>query len=289
MEKTRVLMVCIIALYASGCQTTGQSPAEQPEQKQQPEQPQPQQKQAQGESQAGAPAGEEPSASKEPSANKEQSSAEPNQQQKETAVIDKAKEAEVLSQALSAFDQAARKPSAETPPSSETTGQADEGMSTASAQNQGATAPIPAGAQTKSEKIADLDRQLDSSYADFDGIILREREYIKAKENARGSATENLEDDKASLANKSTRMGGDQSEQKTDTDSGGRSAVIDGGQQPYVASAVSVPPPDIPSGTDDDVVARQLREAALKEPDPELREKLWDEYRKYKKLPPRQK
>ena len=27
--------------------------------------------------------------------------------------------------------------------------------------------------------------------------------------------------------------------------------------------------------------ARQLREAAMREPDPELREKLWDEYRNY--------
>lgn len=42
-------------------------------------------------------------------------------------------------------------------------------------------------------------------------------------------------------------------------------------------------PADIPDGSDDDVVARQLREAAMKETDPVLREKLWDEYRKYKK------
>ena len=42
-------------------------------------------------------------------------------------------------------------------------------------------------------------------------------------------------------------------------------------------------PKDIPDGSDDDIVARQLREAAMKEQDPELRKKLWDEYRKYKK------
>jgi hypothetical protein len=30
------------------------------------------------------------------------------------------------------------------------------------------------------------------------------------------------------------------------------------------------------------VVARQLREAAEKETDPELKKKLWEEYRKYK-------
>jgi hypothetical protein len=41
-------------------------------------------------------------------------------------------------------------------------------------------------------------------------------------------------------------------------------------------------PADIPDGRDDDVVARQLREAAENEQDPELREKLWDEYRRYK-------
>lgn len=45
-------------------------------------------------------------------------------------------------------------------------------------------------------------------------------------------------------------------------------------------------PPDIPDGKDDDIVARQLREAAESEQDPELREKLWDEYRKYKKRTP---
>ena len=39
---------------------------------------------------------------------------------------------------------------------------------------------------------------------------------------------------------------------------------------------------EIPSGDDDDVIARQLREAAEAETDPELKEKLWEEYRKYK-------
>jgi hypothetical protein len=30
------------------------------------------------------------------------------------------------------------------------------------------------------------------------------------------------------------------------------------------------------------VIARQLREAAMREADPEVRERLWEEYRKYK-------
>ncbi len=37
------------------------------------------------------------------------------------------------------------------------------------------------------------------------------------------------------------------------------------------------------SGDDDDIVARQLREAAEKETDPELKEKLWQEYEEYKR------
>ena len=41
-------------------------------------------------------------------------------------------------------------------------------------------------------------------------------------------------------------------------------------------------PDDIEVIIDDDIVAKQLREAALAEDDPELRERLWDEYRKYK-------
>ena len=42
-------------------------------------------------------------------------------------------------------------------------------------------------------------------------------------------------------------------------------------------------PDDIGDGSDDDVVARQIREAAMNEEDPVLREKLWAEYRNYKK------
>jgi hypothetical protein len=33
---------------------------------------------------------------------------------------------------------------------------------------------------------------------------------------------------------------------------------------------------------DDDIISRQLREAAEKETDPELKAKLWTEYRRYK-------
>ncbi|MEE2783422.1 MAG: hypothetical protein VYE04_08680 [Pseudomonadota bacterium] len=60
-----------------------------------------------------------------------------------------------------------------------------------------------------------------------------------------------------------------------------------------VARTVPLPPPprrgsenipdDLPDAKDDDIIARQLREAAMQETDPDLKEKLWEEYRKYKK------
>ena len=41
-------------------------------------------------------------------------------------------------------------------------------------------------------------------------------------------------------------------------------------------------PEDIDDGQGDDIVLRQIREAALQERDPVLREKLWNEYRRIK-------
>ena len=52
--------------------------------------------------------------------------------------------------------------------------------------------------------------------------------------------------------------------------------------QPPVARIPERIPPDRPDARDDDVVARQLREAAMAEKDPELRESLWEEYERYK-------
>ncbi len=56
----------------------------------------------------------------------------------------------------------------------------------------------------------------------------------------------------------------------------GRPPISDGEQKGTFS-----PPEGTTSGRDDDVVARQLREAAMAELDPELREALWGEYRNY--------
>ena len=55
----------------------------------------------------------------------------------------------------------------------------------------------------------------------------------------------------------------------------------DAGQVAAANTPESIPD-DIPSPQGDDIVAQQLREAAAAETNPELKAKLWDEYKKYK-------
>jgi hypothetical protein len=71
---------------------------------------------------------------------------------------------------------------------------------------------------------------------------------------------------------------GNSSASATSGGAAGRSGGASGG-----GSGPATVPGDISDGSDDDIVARQLREAAMKEKDAVLREKLWQEYRDYKK------
>ncbi len=146
------------------------------------------------------------------------------------------------------------------------------------------------GASTRSEQVAELDQKLDRSMGDFDGMILSEREYIQTRGARAGSereveaaATGPLFDDVLNGQRDSSLP----SPQTAEASSSGTASmpVVNSKQRQgdYAkANAVFTPPADIPSGNDDDVVARQIREAAMQEPDPALREKLWQEYRKYK-------
>ncbi|MXY55161.1 MAG: hypothetical protein F4029_12575 [Gammaproteobacteria bacterium] len=70
---------------------------------------------------------------------------------------------------------------------------------------------------------------------------------------------------------------------KVASDPQGNAAPAPPRAEPEIPQAPAAPlPPDQPDARDDDVVARQLREAAMAETDPELREQLWEEYRRYK-------
>ena len=136
------------------------------------------------------------------------------------------------------------------------------------------------GPLTAAEQVAILDRQLEESTRDFDGIIYDEEQ--RQREAAR---------DRAAQTAQTTASPSETSEGEEPSFGGGvasaGSGSVGGGiggrsGAPPADGAKYPPPPDIPNGNDDDVVARQLREAAMREPDPDVRDKLWAEYRKYK-------
>jgi hypothetical protein len=151
-------------------------------------------------------------------------------------------------------------------------------------------------------ELEKLNRELNASLARFDGAMLgeRERNQARAEESGGGRAgasSAGLEDgaaaggagseDDASYGTPMPAHGGGGAEgTAADSSSGSGMSTAGGGSGrkgdfEHTASNSANVPADIPDGSDDDVVARQIREAAMKEKDPELREKLWDEYRKY--------
>ncbi|MEX2333649.1 MAG: hypothetical protein WD600_05285 [Pseudohongiella sp.] len=160
------------------------------------------------------------------------------------------------------------------------------------------SSPGGVGVMTASQRVAVLDGQLGGAYGDFDGLILAERSRAQRRANEVG-------DDPAGLYEEDGGQGGDGrgalpgvTAVQTAGASGGQSFPGGDGQGPQAGgSGGSVGgvnggpageqretfpvPDDIPPGGGDDVVARQIREAALREADPELREALWDEYRRY--------
>ncbi len=135
-------------------------------------------------------------------------------------------------------------------------------------------------AATAAERSATLEQDLKAKLAEFDELMRKAREEAE-REQASGGAMAGA-------------MGGSgaRREVSSETGAGGRSARSSGlGNTPDTSGtnqagiyrpAPGPVPADVPDARDDDIVARQLREAATRETDPALREKLWQEYRKYK-------
>ena len=81
-----------------------------------------------------------------------------------------------------------------------------------------------------------------------------------------------------SEASSGSSGGGGAGAQQGDREAGASSA---GGAEEGGEEIIPIPD-DVGDGRNDDIVLRQIREAALNESDPVLREKLWDEYRRIK-------
>lgn len=146
------------------------------------------------------------------------------------------------------------------------------------------------------EEIAALDASLAESLGDFDEMLLAEEQKAAARQPRRSASGgdgghggqagtgegDGLEGeaDRTSQSGQGqeSRQGGEvsTSQSSTETSGGGRGGEGSGQRGSTGQSGQDG------LKTDDDIVARQLREAAEKETDPELKKKLWEEYRKYK-------
>lgn len=150
---------------------------------------------------------------------------------------------------------------------------------------------INIGAMTEAERVAVLEQDLDGKLAKFDDLMRRAREDAERDRAAAGGGANaggggryaGAPDGQG--AREAPPQNGRGAGGQADTSSGrGHTPdlVGSGGEGEFKYAGGSVPN-DIQNERDDDIVARQLREAATSESDPVLREKLWDEYRKYKR------
>ena len=164
----------------------------------------------------------------------------------------------------------------------------------------------PSGAmapEKEAGELGSLDRTLSDSLSEFDQMLLKEMDEIRAKSESRMST---LAQEAASAAQRigeqgeeaggtsgepASSEGGEKGGQKgSEGESGGSYENVPTTEGPVAGGAsaggsASGQQAKRPSGSDqdDDIVARQLREAAEKETDPELKKKLWKEYEDYKK------
>ena len=172
--------------------------------------------------------------------------------------------------------------------------------------------PPPAAPLAGEERgtVEPLDGELQESLSVFDELLLKEMEEIrtrsenKSRERADGTAASGSGAEGADAGSSSDEAASGESAQEAGTDESGTERGEGKGEVEQGGSYSKVPvtdkrgapsrsekdrgtgersdqPPE--SAQDDDIVARQLREAAEKETDPELKKKLWKEYEDYKK------
>jgi hypothetical protein len=161
-------------------------------------------------------------------------------------------------------------------------------------------------ARTEAEEVAALDAKLGESLSTFDELLLDEARKARIRERREGGGNggagsgggdaggaRGSRGARGETGAPGTRGAGGEPGPAGAPDSGNDGAqgpVSEqgspggrvGGDRPGTPGGGGVTPPDVGNGSDDDIVARQIRRAAEAEPDPELRKKLWDEYRKYK-------
>ncbi len=156
-------------------------------------------------------------------------------------------------------------------------------------------------AKTSEERIRELDRRLLEELGKFDDILAREQGKITYSRqlpppadsgenmpyNQDGIHAKGQEGDEAGNPQKHAQIGQEakdsneiKGEKATSWENEERQDQEQPGLKGKRRGVKTQAGPAI--SKDDDIVARQIREAAEREQDPELRKKLWEEYRKYK-------
>lgn len=196
---------------------------------------------------------------------------------------------------------------AQSPPSEASEQQAQSQSGEAQAEpasaSQGEAAKTPPGsqagapaagavAQTRAERARALDGEFDRSLGDFDERLAREQGELQGMEDKQASANQQRARQDGGQAGGGQPGSGEGQISRAPAPlppvTGGGLLPEEGTRRrgpgsPGDRASLPPVPDDVPSGQNDDVVARQLREAAENETDPALREKLWDEYRQYKR------
>lgn len=146
--------------------------------------------------------------------------------------------------------------------------------STGSAKGKAGRAPSPSGASTADERVASLDGELRASLDEFDEKLLKDQK-VQAEQREAAAAG-------AGLGGSGFEAGSTAAAGAGGAGEGGGAAGLSSAPELDGATREARTPENVGDGHDDDVVARQLREAAQREQNPALREKIWEEYRQYK-------
>jgi hypothetical protein len=181
---------------------------------------------------------------------------------------------------------------------SATNGAAAGSAATQTAAGAGAGAGNGPG-QTSDERRAAIDKQLNDSLGSFDAQLRTEQQQVSKEHDTRQAAKSGSASTEQGTNGKSGEPGsaspegpGGDADKEGHPRRGGLSKPRDHSGDLKSEKATKKPDDnagngatarEIPDGSDDDVVARRLRQAAEQETDPELKDRLWQEYIDYKK------
>lgn len=150
---------------------------------------------------------------------------------------------------------------------------------------------------TMNEQIESLDDELINSLGTFDEMLLKEEEIIalqSRKSQSSSASSSGMENSDNGAGNSSNDKKGQIEEKRSGNNKELKEKKYSEKEKNPKASSTNKQSNGKQSKKkrnerrkldeiDDDIVARQLKEAAEKEKDPALKKKLWDEYYKYKK------